>query len=88
MKKAIIACLAFISLVSCSNNNKIEQEQPVRTAATEAAIAEITTEAEIPPATETETIAKELYKDDNLTIIYNGFDSLSTVQTVHFTFEP
>lgn len=83
MKKVIIACLALISLVSCSNNNKIEQKQAVRTTSP----AEITTEAEIPPATEPETISEVLYQDDNLTIIYNKYDSLSTVQRIYLTFD-
>ncbi|MBP5430794.1 hypothetical protein [Ruminococcus sp.] len=85
MKKAIIACLAFISLVSCSNNNKIEQ--PVKTAATEAATAELTTEAEIPPATEPETVNEVLYEDDNCTITFNRYESLKTVQRLYLTIE-
>lgn len=85
MKKAIIACLAFISLVSCSNNNKIEQ--PVKTAATEAATAELTTEAEIPPATEPETIELVLHDDDNCTITYNNFKSLDNSQRIYLTID-
>lgn len=87
MKKVIIASLALVSLISCSNNNKIEQEQPVRTAATEAATAELTTETEIPPATEPITVNEVIYEDDNLTITYNRFESLSTVQKIYFTFD-
>lgn len=86
MKKVIIACLALFSLVSCSNNAS-EQEQPVRTAATEAATAELTPETEIPPATEPITVNKVIYEDDNLTITYNRFESLSTVQKIYFTFD-
>ena len=87
MKKVIIiACLALMSLVSCSNNAS-EQEQPVRTVAREAATAEITTETEIPPATEPETISDVLFEDDNCIITFNKFDSLKTVQRLYLTIE-
>ena len=83
MKKSIIiAIFALFSLVSCSNNASFEQEQPVKTAAT----AEITTEAEIPPATEPE-ISEVLYEDDNCTITYNGFKSLSTYQRINLAID-
>ena len=82
MKKVIIiTCLAFMSLVSCSNQNK-DVEQPIRTVS-----AETTTEAEIPPATEAETLGKILHEDDNCTITYNEFKSLKTVQHIGLTID-
>lgn len=88
MKKSIIiATFALFSLVSCSNNASFEQEQPVKTAATEAATAEITTEAEIPPATEPETTGKVMFEDDNVTITYNGFDNSDKAQDIYLTID-
>ena len=82
MKKSIIiACLALISLVSCSNNSS-EQEQLVKIADKTQA----TTEAEVPPTTEPVT-QEVLHKDDNCTITYNGFKSLETAQRIDLTIE-
>lgn len=98
MKKQIfIAGLLMVALCSCSNNAKSEAEQPTKTIAvfgvtTEATTepittAEITTEAEIPPATETETVSEVIYKDDNVTIVFNKYDNLKTVQRIYLSFE-
>ena len=83
--------LFLTSLVSCSNNAITEQAEksPI---ITETTTAELTTqEIEIPPATERETITESitelLYEDENITIFYNGYESLATAQRVYLTIE-
>lgn len=89
MKKSIIIILALLSLASCSNNSV--NEQPEKTIIIETTTAEETTqETEIPPATtreEIEKINEVLYEDDNVKIIYDGYESLKTVQTLYLTIE-
>ena len=89
MKKCIILLLALFSLASCSNNSV--NEQPEKTIIIETTTAEETTqETEIPPATtreEIEKINEILYEDDNVKIIYDGYESLKTVQTLYLTIE-
>lgn len=98
MKKGIIiACLALFSMVSCSNNAKTEEKQPVKvvnaskitTEATTEPITtvEITTEAEILAATEPETTGVVLHEDDNCTITYNGFDNSEKTQDIYLTID-
>lgn len=86
MKKCIILLLAFCSISSCSNNSA--NEQPEKTIIIETTTAEGTTqETEIPPATEQESLNKVIYEDDNVTIIYDGYESLKTVQRLYLTVE-
>ena len=84
MKKSIIIILSLFSLASCSNNSV--NEQPEKTIIIETTTAEETTqEIEIPPATERESLNEILYEDDNVTIIYDGYESLATVQRLYLT---